>query len=254
MNKIRGNTVGTPIARKAVTDDKAVSQRAWSSKHTIDMLCPYFEEKGKIVQCEPIEGYPLSVTAEDGATTITRSGKNLIDYTQAVPRTTGNVVNIIENGVEWSVGNHYFKIPCNIKAGSVVAFSCVDDASAIEGATLYNEVGTTKTACSDMSRNGKGVTATADANMVYIYKKNPSTQIATPIVITNLQLEYGTSATQYEPFKGIETFPVGEAVPALHGVNIILADSGEITVTGRTDPSAMFEKLTNAIISLGGNI
>ena len=252
MNKIRGNTVGTPISRRAVTDNTAVSQRAWSSKHTVDMMCPYFEGKGKIVQCEPVKGYPLSVTAEDGATTITRSGKNLIDYTQAAPRNDTQVVNIIENGVEWTAGNHYFKIPCNIKAGSVVAFSCADESGAIDGATLYNSV--SKTACSDMSRNGKGVTATADADVVYIYKKNPSTQIATPIVITNIQLEYGTAATAYEPYKGIETFPAGEAVPALGGVNTIWADSGEITVTGRADPVAIIEKLTQAVLSMGSNV
>lgn len=237
-----------------VVDDTGIGKYPWSSKNTVDKLCPAFEENGDVVQCEPVEGYPLSVTAEDGATIITRSGKNMIDYTQAVPRTTGQVVNIIENGVEWSAGNHYFKIPCNIKAGSVVAFSCLDESGSIEGATLYNEVGTTRTACSDMSRNGKGVTATADANMVYIYKKNPATQIATPIVVTDLQLEYGSVATAYEPYKEAETFAPGETILGASGVNVIRADIGEITVTGRADPVAFIEKLTNAVLSLGGNI
>jgi hypothetical protein len=209
-------------------------------------------ESGVAVRCEPIEGYPLSITAADGATTISRCGKNLIYYTQAVPRNAESIVNIIENGVEWAEGNHYFKIPCSIKAGSVVAFSCLDAAGAIEGATLYNSV--TKVACSDMSRNGKGVTATADADMVYIYKKNPSTQIETPIVVTNLQLECGEVATAYEMYTGIEPFTPGETIPAWSGVNTIWADIGEITVSGRADIAAMFEKLTNAIIALGGNV
>lgn len=223
-----------------------------SSWEVIDKLCPRINESGVKVRCEPVEGYPLSVTAEEGATTISRAGKNLIDYNQAVPRTSDQVVNIIDKGVEWAEGNHYFKIPCNIKAGDVVAFSCVDESGAIDGATLYNSV--TKSACSDMSRNGNGVTATADADVVYVYKKNPSTQITNPIEITNLQLEFGRVATTYEPYKGIETFAPGEPVPALSGVNTIWADSGGVTVTGRTNPISLFEKLTNAVIALGGNI
>ena len=261
---IRGNTVGTNmsvdrIAEKlgggggVALDDTRVSDKAWSSKHTVDVLCPSFSESGVVVRCEPVEGYPLSITAE-GATTISRCGKNLIDYTQAVPRTTGNVVNIIENGVEWAAGNHYFKIPCNIKAGSVVAFSCSDAAGAIDGATLYNEVGTTKTACSDMSRNGKGVTATADANIVYIYKKNASTQIETPIVVLNLQLEIGAAATTFEPYKAVETFALGETILGARGVNTFWADGGEVTVSGKADPVAIIEKLTQAVLAMGSNI
>ena len=218
----------------------------------VDKLCPLISESGVAVRCEPVEGYPLSVTAENGATTISRCGKNLIDYTQAVPRNAESIVNITDNGVEWSAGNHYFKIPCSIKAGSVVAFSCLDVAGAIDGATLYNSV--TKVACSDMSRNGKGVTATADADFIYVYKKNATTQITTPIVITNLQLECGAVATAYEMYKGIETFTPGETIPAWSGVNTIWADIGEITVSGRADIAAMFGKLTNAIIALGGNV
>ena len=45
-------------------DDAAVSEDApWSSKHIIDMLCPKIEESGNPVQCYPVAGYPLGVTA-----------------------------------------------------------------------------------------------------------------------------------------------------------------------------------------------
>ena len=251
MNKIRGNTVGTTIARRAVTDDTTISQRAWSSKHTIDMLCPHFEETGTMVRCEPVNGYPLSITAE-GSTAISRCGKNLIDYTQAVPRTTGQVVNIIENGVEWVSGNYYFMIPCDIKAGDVVVFSCVDNADAINGIILYNSE--TKTESSSLIGKNKAITVNADADTVRVYKKEPAVMIETPIVITNLQLEYGNTATAYDSYKGIETFAPSETIPALSGVNTIWADSGEITVSGRADPVAIIEKLTQAVLSMGSNV
>ena len=47
-------------------------------------------------------------------------------------------------------------------------------------------------------------------------------------------------------------------VAAVKGANTVFAYSGdqavEITVAGRSDPVAIIEKLTNAVISLGGNV
>ena len=45
-------------------DDTTVTDSApWSSKHIVDMLCPPIEEAGNPVQCYPVSGYPLWVTA-----------------------------------------------------------------------------------------------------------------------------------------------------------------------------------------------
>ena len=44
-------------------DDTTVGLDAWSSKHIVDMLCPPIEEAGNPVQCYPVSGYPLWVTA-----------------------------------------------------------------------------------------------------------------------------------------------------------------------------------------------
>ena len=77
--KIIGIPVGTPLSIAAITNGDGVSSRPWSSKNTVDKLCPSFTESGAIVTCEPVEGYPMTVTAEEGATTITRCGKNLFD-------------------------------------------------------------------------------------------------------------------------------------------------------------------------------
>lgn len=74
MSIIRGTTITTPLARTAVPDDSAVSKKPWSSKNTVDKLCPYFTESGDLVVCEPLEGYPLTVISyigQDGASKIT---------------------------------------------------------------------------------------------------------------------------------------------------------------------------------------
>ena len=100
---------------------------------------------------------------------------------------------------------------------------------------------------------------------------------------SDIQVEIGDTATAYEPYRG-KTYEVdfGEPVSgryiwtqgdlvdengaytgygddpinviALDGVNTIWCDSGETTVKGKSDPSAVIEKLTNAIIALGGNV
>lgn len=54
---------GDALATKAVIDDTTVGTDAWSSKHIVDMLCPPISETGNPVQCYPVAGYPLGVTA-----------------------------------------------------------------------------------------------------------------------------------------------------------------------------------------------
>lgn len=249
---VNGETYQICDPDAARLDDTGIGNSAWSAKNTVDRLCPAFSETGVAVRCEPVAGYPLSVTVEEGATAISRCGKNLIDYTQAIPRNANSVVNIIENGVEWASGNYYFFVPCTVKAGETVTFSCVDSDAAIGSIMLYNRVA--KSSCSEQVYCGDPMTATADADAVCVYKKSPQTAITTPIGLTELQLECGSIATAYEPYKEIETFVPGETIPAWSGVNTFWADTGEITVSGKADLVAIIEKLTNAVISLGGNI
>lgn len=45
-------------------DDSAIGGKPWSSKNTVDMLCPPLEESGNPVVCYPVAGYPLGVKAK----------------------------------------------------------------------------------------------------------------------------------------------------------------------------------------------
>ena len=88
---------------KAEIDDTTVGPDAWSSKHIVDMVCPPLEETGNPVQCYPVAGYPLGVTAsweptQEGSgdpspdnvrpikgrdsVTVTRCGKNCFDFSR----------------------------------------------------------------------------------------------------------------------------------------------------------------------------
>lgn len=96
-----------------------------------------------------------------------------------------------------------------------------------------------------------------------------------------LQLEIGKK-TDYTPYRG-DTFTVIPQVPvyggtydwttgvltdqegniqqldqqqilALPGENFLYSSTGETEVAGRADPAAIIEKLTNAVVALGGNV
>ena len=56
------SAVNTKIAN-ITPDDTAVDGKPWTSKHIVDMLCPPLKVSGNPVQCYPVEGYPLGITA-----------------------------------------------------------------------------------------------------------------------------------------------------------------------------------------------
>lgn len=53
---------------------------------------------------------------------------------------------------------------------------------------------------------------------------------------------------------GVETQLDAKVISALPNINTLFTLTGETTVTGRADPVAIIEKLTNAILALGGNV
>lgn len=82
----------------------------------------------------------------------------------------------------------------------------------------------------------------------------------TPITISNVQLEKGETATSYEPYKPasypVETDGRAEGVKSIYPNMTITTDTAGVVVDCEynRDSNKALEKLTNAIISLGGNI
>ena len=262
MNKIKTLTVNGESYQiwdqdAAHMDDCAVGPDAWSGKNTVDKLCPGFTESGAMVTCEPVEGYPLAVQAQEGAATITRTGKNLFDAlafyeangfeqqadgswygyspVSSAPRT------VFEN-TEGIPGQFTFSAETLAPDGTN---SCVIEWIYTDGTYGYNSV---------MNYDTMKYRAVSSNAGKTVQRVTISYQTLGYYYIKNAQLEYGATATAYAPFIECKEFAVGDSVPALGGVNTLWADSGEITVTGRADPTAVLEKLTNAIITLGGNI
>lgn len=118
-------------------------------------------------------------------------GKNLIDFKKAKPRSTDTSLTVTDTGVIFT-GNYYFIIPCNIKAGTKVAFSCVTQW--LQRVVFYSGSVADVTIWS----NGGYATTTKDIDKLYVYKNNPSTTDSN-MVFDNIQLEYN-SKTAYEPY------------------------------------------------------
>ena len=254
----------------ALDDSRIAAETMWSSKNTVDKLCPAFAESGSVVTCEPVEGYPLTVTTGEDATQITQCGKNLAVYPYKEKTKTQNGITFTDNG-DGSVtmngtatanATFFFanQQKWNVKIGANYAAKLHKISGSYSGGTPSWAVNYNYSTSGDYWSwmevlVGGTKTAPCPTRMVtmatYLVVKTGTT--CTDLVVKP-QLEAGTVATAYEPYKAPKTFAPGDTIPAASGLNTLYADNGDITVTGRTDPTAVINKLTNAIIALGGNI
>jgi hypothetical protein len=252
--KIRGTTITTPIKREAVVNDTAVSKAPWSSQNTVDKLCPPIHESGTVVQCEPVEGYPLAVTVDETSVPceITLCGKNLYDSTK-YPLTDGYYINNL-NGVHNGEGKHETYcatlnyIPVTHLRGQRITLNYLPGGSA-PGIMFYDSA-----QARIPNSGGKGDNVLVPNDAVYM---RFTTTIADK---AKAQIELGSVATAFEPYSGanISVKASEVEITARNGVNTIYVYDGDtpvnIEVIGRANPGAIIEKLTNAIISLGGNV
>lgn len=243
----------------ALIDDSKVGDAAWSSKNTIDKLCPSFSESGHIVTCEPVEGYPLTVTSAETSSTFTRCGKNLFD------KSASNMTEVSWAKNDGTGSGSWWGYELILPPGSYVMSS--EKASTYDTGYLYGQVNSL--ASGVWLRNWHPVhpsqmyakPATFDEWVrVVIYDasnqidKNEKDWAAAWFSRFNIQIEVGNTATAYEPYNGEELgFTSNEdgivkaTVPALPGVNTFINEIDGMTVTGRADPVAIINKLTNAM-------
>ena len=119
--------------------------------------------------------------------------------------------------------------------------------------------------------------------VLYGFNNNNVTEGVGTCTISDLQVEFGTAATAYEPYKqpaiytaelersvesgsfswadGLLTDEQGNTyplqprqIPALKGTNVLRSSTGQTQVTGRVDPVAVMEKLTGAVAALNSNV
>ena len=245
---------GPPGQDGVQLNDNAVNAtEAWSSKKIVDTLCPSFSVSGNPVICHPVEDYPLSavVTLEPkqagtgdpspenvrpisgyDSVDVNVRGKNLVDYTKAQPRDISQTVEIIPNGVKWS-GDYYFKIPITgLPKGSTIVCTYTS-----ELAGMWNIQYSDGTFDGNYPVNGKPLALSPNKTPenLLIYSSSPG-QVVTDAIFTNIQLEFGSTPTPYEPYQGETTTLTlpetiyGGTVDAVTGVGSKEVDIIELSV------------------------
>ncbi len=245
-------------------DDTAVGSKPWTSRHIVDMLCPPLEVSGNPVQCYPVPGYPLGITAswelvQEGegdpspdnirpikgrdAVLIKRQEDDL-EIQFSLPETicsgsidaTGNgseVWKLISlNGTEsWrkyfsTDGIYVFQV--SSESSSSQDYKTVnmiaDRYNGVSRDAIRNNLSTADLMCS--SANQEVVIADKNYQTVSEWKAYLAEQYAvgTPVQIAR-KLSEPASFTATE----------GTPVPALSGINTILTDADSLEVTGRED-------------------
>ena len=276
-----------------IGDDSTIGNDFWSSKNIIDRLCPAFTESGSIVTCTPVEGYPLEVVSvlpesEDGisAVTLWRGGANLFPPIDSLDGLEVNGITfrveggkIIMNGTATAAVNTGVKTKVWLPAGTYTVSGNPYPGNDVR---LWLRIYGTTTQRS--SYNGNSATVTLEeAAYVYLYITiNSDAAVVLDDFVISPMVNVGSTALPWEPYRG-ESFAAdfgntvyggsydwisgvltdengnvtqltAQQIPALSGTNTLYSDTGDTAVTGRADPSALFEKLTNAIIALGSNV
>lgn len=239
---------------KAKIDDNTVDTNAWSSKKIVDRLCPTIEENGILVQCVPVAGYPLVVVTEfaalqegsgdpspDNVRPIIApsilgmgwwTGKNLYRYDRDAIE-----AGYVSSGGSFQASSNYYRtkpIPVSHLRGKTItldprpggnqpAAAFFDDAGVgIAGAGGKGHALVVPNNASFMrfSINKEVVADEVDGETML--KENADVQI---------QLELGSKATDYEPFKEQNHFTV--ELPEYAACGDYDWNTGLLTVTHR---------------------
>lgn len=193
-------------------DDTAVDGKPWTSKHIVDMLCPPLKVSGNPVQCYPVAGYPLGITAsweptQEGtgdpspdnirpikgrdSVAVTRCGANILDPADFENSKTVNGITFSksDNGSVKIEGNASKTSYYNICKSFPAIITISKDGSYVSGDYIISVSGLT---------DGVTVVRPSDKSVIYIRVVTGST-VNTTVYI---QIEIGSVATEYTPYIG----------------------------------------------------
>lgn len=238
----------------------------------IDKLCPSFEKTGTVVQCEPLEGTVLTITDVGsiiGVTTVTVCGKNLYNPAPknegGYPLIDGYWINKGSGAVSGE-GKHADycatadAIPVSHLRGQYITLNHRPGGSA-PGMAFYGQSGA-YLGSTEGGDGGKGLNVQVPEDAWFMRFTTLKADK------DSVQIEIGSAPTDFEPytqrqisFTAYNTLP--GKIEAFKGVNTIFAyddvgnypgEATTVTFTGKADPVAIIDKLTKAVLSLGGNV
>jgi len=222
---------------------------AHAVERAAERLCPAFSGSGGVVQCEPVEGYPLQVTTQlpEGTETVTLThcGKNLFDKDRYLFE--GGYVSC-NSGAVFETTNYCRTvdyIPVSHLRGQTITLN-KEPGGSKPGMAFYD-------ADKVYISGGKGAALTVPDNAVYMCFSVPIAYIDGD----EIQIEIGKTATEFEPYRG-QTYTATPSagsqdwggIPALPGINTLYCDSGATTVEGPLDPVRIINKLLDRVADL----
>lgn len=237
------------------TGEATIGDNAWSSKNIVDKLCPKIEATGLVVQCEPVEGYPMEVTAAGGGKiAVTVCGKNLFDM-DSFPLTVGRYVRSVGDLTGYTSSSNYACtegfIPVTHLRGKTITLNHppVEKGGSNPKMVFYTaaEEGT---AIAEGVTEGYTTTVPSTANFMRFSTHKDYADG------TQIQIEIGSAVTNHEEYSSNSADgDSGKAfVAAVKGTNTVFAYSGdnavEIAVSGRADPISVINALTSRVSAL----
>jgi hypothetical protein len=208
------SAVNTKIAN-ITPDDTAVDGKPWTSKHIVDMLCPPLKVSGNPVQCYPVAGYPLGITAswdptQEGtgdpspdnirpikgrnSVAVTRCGANILNPAgfESSKTDKGITFSKSDNGSVEIKGTASDVCFYNILMCFPSKVSITTDGAYVSGDYIVSVTGLV---------DGVSIVRPSDKTTMYIRVAAGKTVNTTVFI----QIEIGSVATEYTPYTGDTT-------------------------------------------------
>lgn len=226
-----------------------------ASENLIDILCPSFSESGYVVQCEPVGGYPLKIIADSSnQVRFAVVGKNLYN-SEVYPLDAVGYV-------RYDSGSMYVNNPSSsyrVNSKLIPAAHLRGQKIAIRNAPAITNGNSTSAGVVFLTDGEAYISGTNKDTITVPDNASYMRFTINKEYVNEAQIEIGSTVTDYEKYveRGIEAdHPV--ELKAFSGINNVYAYDHDqpvsVTVTGKSDIATMIDKLTQAVISLGGNI
>ena len=218
-----------------------------NSGHTFDNFTVYPQLE---IGAEATEYTPY---IDPATVTVTRCGKNLIDYKKPVLSYSIESTEI-NNGLHLA-GRYMASFPVNIPAGTAVAMSW-NTANAEGSVVDVWRIQYADTTYSPYCNNGAAMVAQLPVAQVCLYVNKGDADGAADF--TNIKLELGEAVTAYEPYNGVTAMPdaagIVTGLPSLAPTMTMLADTPGVTIECEynRDSNAVYAELLAKIAALSG--
>jgi hypothetical protein len=204
----------------------------------------------------------------DTQITVTSRSKNFFDISKVIPNDYGSGTEIVGNSIIFKgYGLHFCAlkdVATELVVGKTYTLNAETTGSTVQGETNLKFIYVATPTKNFQWSFGASLTMTEDilapSTSLLLYGSMSPEGEKLSTTISNIQIEEGTVATEYEPYavheSVITTIAEGAELNSVAPSMTIATDTQGVIIDAEynKDTNKVIEKLTQAIISLGGNI